>query len=77
MTIFCSSSSAAAVAGLQTDSALILLGAKESTTVKSIRAAYQQPMKRASNRLVASDRPCRGVVVLKKTEFEKKRNSAS
>ena len=34
------------------------------------RAAYQQPMERASNRLVASDWSCRGVVVLKQTERE-------
>ena len=34
------------------------------------RAAYLQPMERASNLLVASDRSCRGVVVLKQTEYE-------
>ena len=62
--------SAPDVPGFQADTELIPLGAKESTTVTSTKAAYQQPMERASNRLVASYRSCTGAVVLKQTESE-------
>ena len=70
---FLVSASAANVPGLQTDPALILQGANwliSLLTLHPKKSAYQQHMKRASNRLVASDWFCRGVVVLKQTECE-------
>ena len=44
--------------------------------LRSTKIYYQQPMKRASNRLVAFGRPCRGIVALNQIECEERISSA-
>ena len=61
---------------VQTDNVITLLEAREPAIITSYKAAYRQPMERASDRLVASDWFSRVVVALKQKKSEQKKSSA-